>query len=235
MQIDWLSGRSLRRPLLLSLGLHCLVLSGVQFESSQRGATGSRLQATLSNRPSEAAIVPSPAKPAKAPKQAPVSPRLSVSAADDHRIVTAAGAPVLPSPSIAPAAAAAPQGMAAAAPVPAIMAEAAPASAGAQPAQISAEGLRLYRLQLAREARRFKHYPQQAREHGWEGTSEVTVNASSALSVPTVALTRSSGYAVLDEQALEMIGQAVRLVALPELLRGRDFRMPIPVRFGLDD
>lgn len=100
---------------------------------------------------------------------------------------------------------------------------------------ISADGLRQYRLALAREARRFKRYPTLARERGWEGAPEVVVSISRLQALPNVALNRSSGYPLLDEQAMEMISQAVRLVALPEALQGRDIRVPVAVRFALDD
>lgn len=108
-------------------------------------------------------------------------------------------------------------------------------AAAAPPAEgISADGLRRYRLALAREARRFKRYPPLARERGWEGTVEVVAIFDDSLS-PRVALEKSCDHAVLDQQAVAMISQAVQAAELPDSLRGRRFRLVIPVRYGLDD
>ena len=108
-------------------------------------------------------------------------------------------------------------------------------TATAPPAEgISADGLRRYRLALAREARRFKRYPPLARERGWEGTAEVVAIFGDSLP-PRVVLEKSSDHAVLDQQAVAMITQAVQAAELPDSLRGRNFRLVIPVRYGLDD
>lgn len=98
----------------------------------------------------------------------------------------------------------------------------------------SADDLRQYRLALAISARRYKRYPVLARERGWEGMAEVALNVNGLLPVPEVMLVRSSGHGVLDQQALEMITQAARVTSLPQSLKGRDFRVLMPVKFNLD-
>lgn len=99
---------------------------------------------------------------------------------------------------------------------------------------VRADDLRQYRLSLAISARRFKHYPALARERGWEGTAEVALDVNTLLPVPEVVLVRSSGRGVLDEQALEMMTQAARVTSLPQSLKGRDFRVLLPVKFSLE-
>lgn len=99
---------------------------------------------------------------------------------------------------------------------------------------LSAEGLRQYRYALAREARRNRQYPAIARSRGWEGTAEVVVSINGS-GVPTVGLAKSSGFDVLDEQALAMMGRAVLVALLPEALRGYAFSVPVPVQFSLND
>lgn len=106
----------------------------------------------------------------------------------------------------------------------------APASQG-----LSADDLRQYRMSLAIAARRFKRYPALARERGWEGTSQVAINLIAALPTPQIALLDSSGRKALDEQAVEMITQAARVTELPEVLKGRDFRVVLPVKFSLEE
>lgn len=113
------------------------------------------------------------------------------------------------------------------------------AASGAAPAAgrqgVSGDDLRQYRLSLASAARRFKRYPALASQRGWEGTAEVALNISASAPIPEVVLVRSSGRSVLDEQALEMLGQAVRVTALPEGLKARDFRIVLPVQFSLEN
>jgi outer membrane biosynthesis protein TonB len=52
---------------------------------------------------------------------------------------------------------------------------------------------------------------------------------------PTVTLKGSSGYEVLDRQALEMFRQAARAVAVPPALRGREFALELRAIYGLED
>lgn len=100
---------------------------------------------------------------------------------------------------------------------------------------VSPDALRHYVLALVPEARRLKRYPALARERGWEGTVEVTVRLNRLQGMPAIAVTRSSGFPILDEQAMAIIGQAVRLVVVPELLRGKEVSIPLPIRFSLED
>lgn len=99
---------------------------------------------------------------------------------------------------------------------------------------VNADDLRQYRVSLAVAARRFKRYPSLARERGWEGTVDVAVTILSHRSQLEVSMLRSSGHALLDEQALEMLRHAAGVTVLPSGLQGRDFRMVLPVRFSLD-
>ncbi len=102
-------------------------------------------------------------------------------------------------------------------------------------AGVSADDLRQYRMALAIAARRFMHYPPLARERGWQGRVEVAVSVSAWQRAPAVTLLRSSGHVALDEQALAMLEQAAASTLLPESLKGRDFRVLLPIEFSLDD
>ncbi len=84
-------------------------------------------------------------------------------------------------------------------------------------------------------AKRFKRYPALARERGWEGSVEIALDFRRLLPEPGISLAASSGRPVLDEQALEMIRQAARVTEVPERLKGKDFRVLLPVQFSLDD
>ena len=102
------------------------------------------------------------------------------------------------------------------------------------PAGTSADDVRQFRVSLASAARRFKRYPPLARERGWEGSADVSITLHARVPVPEVALTRSSGHRLLDDQAVDMLMQAVRATEVPEGLRGRDLRLVLPVRFNLE-
>lgn len=99
----------------------------------------------------------------------------------------------------------------------------------------SIDAVRHYVLLLVPEARRLKRYPALARQRGWEGTTEITIRLGGGQLVPSLAVSRSSGFQVLDEEALAMIGHAVRIVAVPEPLQGSAAAIPVPIRFSLDD
>ena len=53
--------------------------------------------------------------------------------------------------------------------------------------------------------------------------------------VPQVSLNRSSGHEVLDRQAIDMLGLAVRAASVPGTLSGHDFSLEMPVHFSLED
>jgi protein TonB len=99
----------------------------------------------------------------------------------------------------------------------------------------NAEGLGEYRLGLAREARRFKRYPSVARENAWTGVVVLMIQGAASSAVPIVSIDQSSGHAVLDAQALEMLEKATRLAPLPDSLMGKRFAISLPIHYRLDD
>ena len=99
----------------------------------------------------------------------------------------------------------------------------------------NAEGIGEYRLGLAREARRFKRYPTVARENAWTGVVVLMIQGAASSAVPMVSIDQSSGHAVLDAQALEMVEKATRLAPLPVSLMGKRFVISLPIHYRLDD
>ncbi|MHB1359233.1 MAG: TonB family protein [Rhodocyclaceae bacterium] len=97
-----------------------------------------------------------------------------------------------------------------------------------------AAGLRQFRLALAVEARRFRRYPDAAERAGLTGTAEVRVTVDTGVSSRRVDLHRSSGHALLDTAALEMLRQAAVRTGLPETLQGRNFVVVLPVVFEVE-
>jgi periplasmic protein TonB len=109
-------------------------------------------------------------------------------------------------------------------------------ASSAKPADdvVNAEGLRGYRLALAREASRHKSYPQQAIDAGWQGTVELRVTIP-ADGRPQQALVASSGFALLDSAAAEMLRLALATTQIPESIRGRSFSVNLPIVFELPE
>ena len=77
-------------------------------------------------------------------------------------------------------------------------------------------------------------YPEEARRWRWTGTALVEVLVAGNGLVKQVVLSRTSGFRVLDEQALAMV-KRVQKVFVPVRLRGRDRTVTVPVGFYLQD
>ncbi len=96
---------------------------------------------------------------------------------------------------------------------------------------IDADGLRKFRIDLATQARRSKHYPTQALASGWHGTVDVQLSVDGAGFVGAPEVTRSSGFAVLDAAAIEMLTLAAEQTQIPDSLHGHTFSVMMPVVF----
>lgn len=221
-----------------SLALHALVLFSFPnlVDTARRAATLPPLIARLMEPPApEPVPVPAPPPPEKklvekkpAPRAAKPVPRV------ETPVVREETPPVVEAPAPVPAPAPAP--VAAPPPVAAVEPQPAPSPAPqAPPAEIPESMSRdQYRVQLIDEARRHKRYPALARENNWQGDVKVAV-AVAANGRPTVTLRGSSGYDVLDRQALEMFSRAARAVPIPPSLRGKEFTLEVRAVYGLED
>lgn len=221
-----------------SLALHALVLFSFPnlVDTARRAATLPPLIARLMEPPApEPVPVPPPPPPEKkllekkpAPRAAKPVPRV------ETPVVREEAPPVVEAPAPVPARVPAP--VAAPPPVAALEPQPAPSPAAqAPPAEIPESMSRdQYRVQLIDEARRHKRYPALARENNWQGDVKVAV-AVAASGRPTVTLRGSSGYDVLDRQALEMFSRAARAVPIPPSLRGKEFTLEVRAVYGLED
>lgn len=235
--------RPLWRALLISLVIHALLLVGaVRLVAPLPESSSSTLQVMVGSSPRFTAPA-SPAAASDRPRQRPAAP--PVAPAETRRAIAQPLVQAVPSPFVSPPPAgspAAPLEPAGEAPVSKPVAAASAGAGGARGDRAagststgaSADDVRQYRVSLASAARRFKRYPPLARERGWEGSADVSITLHARLPVPEVALTRSSGHRLLDDQAVDMVTQAVRSTELPEGLRGRDLRLVLPVRFSLE-
>ena len=240
--------RAFHYAVLASLALHALLLFAFPdfIDSARRMASlpPQIIARLMAPEPAPAPVVPvepvrreapppkKAAKPAppEAPPEAPPAPKPA------PVLSTPQPAPV-PAPPVQAAAPPAPPSppVAALEPQPQPQSASPPQASSPPPAQAPESLSRdQYRLQLIDEARRHKRYPPLARENNWQGDVRVGV-AIAANGRPSVTLKGSSGYEVLDRQALEMFAQAARAVPIPPPLRGKEFTLEVRAVYGLED
>jgi protein TonB len=213
-------GSSLLPALMISLALHFLLLWPAALPRTGMETGQAPLLATL-----RAEVVPEPSPP-PAQRGTPVSGKASHARSAAAEQPVAAAALARPAPAVLAEQAAASPGAAAADAARGM----APAAAGEGP---DAEGLRAYRIGLAREARAHRRYPPLARERGWTGTAEVRVDVSPGGQPWQVLLARSSGHEILDREAVLLMRNAAATTVLPDSLRGREFAVRMPVTFDI--
>lgn len=85
---------------------------------------------------------------------------------------------------------------------------------------------------LARSLAAQRRYPRVAQMRGWQGTVEIEIEFLANGRMGSVAVVRSSGHDVLDEQALRMLEEA-ELPLRPDPLRERGFTLRVPIEFRL--
>ena len=96
-----------------------------------------------------------------------------------------------------------------------------------------AESLRALEAEVLRKLGskvRESDYPEEARRRGWSGTSLVAVSVGSNGKIKEVSIHRTSGFSILDEQALRML-QRVTIWWIPQRLRNREVKVIVPVGF----
>ena len=98
-----------------------------------------------------------------------------------------------------------------------------------------AADLARFRQQLVDLAVRYKRYPRMALDNGWTGDVVVRIDVAASGAVTAIEVKTSSGYSVLDEQALEMFRRAAPAVQVPPALRGVDFSVDVRAIYNLQD
>ena len=134
-------------------------------------------------------------------------------------------------PAVSEPAPAAPLALAAPGPVARIE----PQAAVAAPAGPDPGALDRYRLQLVTAAAQFKRYPRAAIDNNWEGEVVVRMTIGADGMIAALGIKSSSGYEVLDRQALDMFRIAKPFVLLPPELAGREFELELRAIYSLKD
>jgi protein TonB len=99
------------------------------------------------------------------------------------------------------------------------------------------EALRALEQELSLKVGKSIHptdYPAEARRWRWTGTSVIQVQVGTDGMIRDVELRRSSGFDLLDEQALAIVRRVSKLF-VPFRLRGREHAVSVPVGFYLKE
>lgn len=87
--------------------------------------------------------------------------------------------------------------------------------------------------QLQTNLSRYLVYPPLARQRGWEGTVLLGLRVESDGHIESIHVTNSSGYAVLDNSALNSLIQVSHLAEAVVWLNGKGIDMQLPVIYRL--
>lgn len=222
--------------MLASLALHVLLFYALPaFREARRQLPPKPLTARLVEQKAPAPLPATPAppkaepllqprvqpqpRPAPAPRPAPVLTTEAPKAVVEAPVIVP---PPVPTPA-PPAAAPAP-------PAPKMEARSVPS---AQPAE--ADSLAQYRMEIIELARRYKRYPRIAQDNNWTGTSSVRLVIGADGGIESLIVRTSSGYAVLDQEALAMLRTAKSKATIPPALRGKTITLDVPVIFNMKD
>jgi protein TonB len=93
--------------------------------------------------------------------------------------------------------------------------------------------LERYRLALIDATKRYRRYPVQAMERGWQGRVEIRMVIGANGTIRDALIKTSSNYQILDDQALDMVKRGKPLTPIPAALHGREFTVDVPVIFEL--
>lgn len=214
--------RRLPRFVLASLALHALAVLALWQAFPHFGG---QLDTVLSVTLGAASVTPSPApvrsqttsavearhlpRPQRAPAVVPTAAEVLTS----DRLVDGASAPV---------------GAAKATPV-----TAAREADGAGIAAASAAAR--VRARLLADLARYFEYPALARLRGWQGTVVVGLRVEPDGQLDKIEIAHSSGYALLDQAALDSLRRVERLMDASAWLNGRSLDMQLPVIYRLLD
>jgi len=105
---------------------------------------------------------------------------------------------------------------------------------GQEPGSVTETGIRNHLLgQLQTRLSRYLVYPPLARSRGWEGTVLLGLRVGSNGHLEKIRIEHSSGYAVLDNSALNSLNRLDQLAEASAWLNGRGLDMQLPVIYRL--
>jgi len=120
-------------------------------------------------------------------------------------------------------------------PVPEAAAQSLPQSVAAAASGPDPGAVARFRIDLLKIIALDKKYPQIAQDSHWTGTAELRVAIGADGSISSITVKKSSGHAVLDDEAQSMIRAAQSKMAIPPALGGTAFHLDVAVDFYRKD
>lgn len=255
-ETSWPRPTALPRPLKLaiglSVGLHLVLLAQRGWTPEQTAALPRPLQVML-----RAPEVPQPARPAVAvPVEVPpvhrAPPPVAIQPSKPTPVLTRPARPDSPPTPVVRTAEPAPPTNAPAPAAPPIITDSTPRSPApaASPAPVAARMdtaptlavdetpdpalLERYGRSLSSLFSRHQQYPRLAAMRGWEGEVQVRITIARKGNIVATQVVRSSGFEVLDQNAVQLVTNTGTLPRPPEALQNKEIQIVVPVLFKLD-
>ncbi len=176
--------------------------------------------------PREVAAEPKAVAQRKIPpenRQAAAKPVVQAEKGSEMKIAAASAGPASAAPAMPP--------MSSVEPVPAPVAAAAAMAAPSPRAQ--SDALASYRQRLSELFAGKQAYPRLAAMRGWEGEVRLRLKVARKGNLVSIALDHSSGFEVLDQNALAMVEAIAALPALPDTLEASEIQIVVPISYKL--
>jgi len=87
---------------------------------------------------------------------------------------------------------------------------------------------------LSRHIAKFQRYPRLAQRRGWEGKTVLNVKLTGEGDLILKNISISSGFKILDNEAMKMIDRAMPLPVPPELLKNKILTIYVPIKFEIN-
>lgn len=174
------------------------------------------------------------AKPVDAPRPTPVLTRPASNAPAPQAPTPGISVATAPTSAPTPAPAASPAVDSVAPHAPVARAEALAPSAPATDEAPDPAQLERYGRSLSSALARQQNYPRLAALRGWEGEVQLRVTIARKGNVIATQVVRSSGFEILDQNAVQLIAAAGPLPRPPESLQNREIQVIVPVHYKLE-
>jgi protein TonB len=110
------------------------------------------------------------------------------------------------------------------------------AAIAAQPALSEVQALHALETEISRKVglqMKEADYPEEARRWTWRGITLVHVLVGRDGVMREISVGKTSGFRILDEQAVRVVSRVSAPSWIPDRLRGRDIRVLVPIGFVL--
>ena len=111
--------------------------------------------------------------------------------------------------------------------------KAGPGGSGGGAGQGNPDAFNAYTAQIRKRIERYKKYPNAARAKKMEGVATVSFILDKGGNVLTSSLVKSSGHAILDEEAMALLKRAGPFPGMPKELTQSTIKLTLPLRFDV--